>query len=254
MSPVPSTTVSISPEPVAVSDRDRSSAPWAGSLLDVDGRDLFESLSAASVTGTLRIGESSPVWVVFIDGSIGMAGQRGGTSLRATAGASGVWEPTDLGELSEGSAANDVHCATTLIDRFGSAAIEVVRAHVVTSVFGAMLPSSDRYVFSPSVPPPLPGQLRFDTSAVISDALDRVERWKRIAESIPSVSSVFRPRRRLAPSISEVTVSPEEWAVLVVLDGRRSVTQAISAVGRGAFDVCSILHDLMSRGLIERTN
>ena len=239
---------------MAVQAPSEPGAPWTGSFLEVDGRHLFESLAESGVTGTLRIGETSPVWVVFIDGAIGMAGQRGGTSLRATAGASGVWEPTELGVLAEGSAANDVACATTLMQRFGSSAVDVVRAHVVTSVFGAMLPSSDRYVFSPAAPPPLPELLRFDTSSVITEALDRVDRWKRIAESIPSVSSIFRPRRRLAADISEIILTPEEWLVLVALDGRRSVTQAISAVGRGAFDVCSVLHDLMSRGLIERTN
>ncbi len=115
-----------------------------------------------------------------------------------------------------------------------------------------LLPSSAPYAFAELSAPPLPPALRFEVGSVLGEAAERVERWRRVAESIPSVETVFRARRRLAPEIGSVLLTPDEWTVLVVLDGRRSVAQAIAAVGRSAYDVCSVLHELLGRGLIER--
>jgi hypothetical protein len=209
---------------------------------------VLRDLAAAGSSGTLRIGRSSPVWLLLVHGQLALAGRRGGATLRAAASA--ALDPGAVAELPEQG--GEPGFAAALVERFGDSALPVIRDHVVANVFGAMLPSEEPYVFGELAAPPLPERLRFDVEGVLVDARQRVERWRRVAESIPSVETVFRPRRRLAPEITSVDLTPDEWTVLVVLDGRRSVAQTISAVGRSAYDVCSLLHELLSRGLIER--
>jgi hypothetical protein len=115
-----------------------------------------------------------------------------------------------------------------------------------------LLPSTEAFVFQIGPRHPLADQFAFDVSTVIDEATRRVKEWAEIAASIPSAQAVFRPRRTLSPTITDVALSRDEWTILAVLDGRRSVAQAISASGRSSFDVCSVIHRLLGAGLLER--
>ena len=92
------------------------------------------------------------------------------------------------------------------------------------------------------------GEAEFKALGIKKAEMSRAE----IAESVPSTQAVFRPRRRLADGVEAVTVDRGDWAVLAVLDGRRSVAQTIAATGRGSFEVCSALHRLHQAGVIEQ--
>lgn len=211
---------------------------------------VLRHLAATKATGTLRIGRTNPTWLLLIRGQLALGGRRGGTPLRTTATA--ALEPAEVADLGDGT--NEPAFAVALVERFGDRAVTVIRDHVVSTIFGVLLPSDEPFAFGPVATPPLPERLRFDVEAALADARLRVERWRGVAESIPSVETVFRPRRRLSADIASVSLTPDEWTVLVVLDGRRNVAQTIAAVGRSAYDVCSTLHDLLSRGLVERVS
>ena len=224
--------------------------PVTGTL-DQTGIDtVLRHIAASRATGTLRVGRTSPTWLLLVEGQLVLGGRRGGTPLKAAAAA--ALDAAAVAELGEPS--SEPAYAAALVERFGDQAVAVIRDHVVATIFGVLLPSDEPYAFGPVATPPLPERLRFDVEGALADARLRVERWRRVAESIPSVETVFRPRRRLSPEIGAVNLSPDEWTVLVVLDGRRSVAQTIAAVGRSAYDVCSTLHDLLARGLIERVS
>jgi hypothetical protein len=225
--------------------------PSLTGTLDVHGFDkVLRGLAAGAATGTLQVGHSAPAWFVLVGGRVALAGRRGGTPLRTLAAATfGQHELADIDPLG-----GDPAVAAALVDRFGDAAGAVVRDHVVATVFEVLLPSSEPFAFTEALPPPLPDALRFDVEDVLADALERVHRWRLVAESIPSVDAVFRPRRSLAPDVPSVEVSADEWVVLSVLDGRRNVGQTIAAAGRSSYDVCSALHGLLSRGLVERVS
>jgi hypothetical protein len=224
--------------------------PTPGTLDRIALDSVLRQLAAAKATGTLRIGRATPTWLLLIDGQLVLGGRRGGTTLRTAATA--ALEPTEVADL--GDTSSEPALASALVDRFGDRAVALIRDQLVATTFGVLLPSDEPFAFGPVATPPLPERLRFDVESVIADARLRVDRWRRVAESIPSVDTVFRPRRRLSPDLGSVSLTPDEWTGLVVLDGRRSVAQAIAAVGRSAYDVCSTLHDLLSRGLIERVS
>jgi hypothetical protein len=117
-----------------------------------------------------------------------------------------------------------------------------------------LLPPPELATFQPGPPIALAQHFSFPVDSLLSEAQARVRQWAEIAESIPSTQAVFRLRRGLAPELDPVVTSRDQWAILAVLDGRRSVAHAISAAGRSPYDVCVVLHQLIQAGLIERTS
>jgi len=71
--------------------------------------------------------------------------------------------------------------------------------------------------------------------------------WKTVAAAIPSPAAVLSVPAVLA---GDPQLSRDEWALLALVDGRRSVAAIVGLAGRGEFAVVSALADLVGRGLL----
>jgi len=93
--------------------------------------------------------------------------------------------------------------------------------------------------------------LRLATAEAVTEARSRVDRWESAAVTVPSPASV--------PSIIERVDDPtpvlaaEQWSILALIDGRRSVQEMVDLIGVGAFDVVIVLADLVEAGLVQVT-
>jgi hypothetical protein len=83
---------------------------------------------------------------------------------------------------------------------------------------------------------------------VLSEAQARLAEWREIEKVIPSLESVLDMAAE-APS-AQVTVSAEQWKLLVALAGGRSVQQLMSLLDRNAFDVCKALKGMVESRLV----
>jgi len=82
---------------------------------------------------------------------------------------------------------------------------------------------------------------------VVADARGRLESWARVSATIPSPAAVVS----LALGVQvDASVSRDEWAVLALVDGRRSVAEVCRLGGRGEYAVVSTLAELVERGLV----
>ena len=82
---------------------------------------------------------------------------------------------------------------------------------------------------------------------VVAEGQRRLDAWPSIAEQVPAADAVLRLNP--APP-AEPTTSPEEWALLAQVDGRRSVGELVALSGRGEFAVVAMLAGLVGRGLL----
>ncbi len=227
----------------------------SGHLNEVSAARLIARLADDTSTGMLRVGHSSPVWISFDQGRIVSAGTVGGASIRSVVIASGLISPDQVTQATSHATGNDLVALGALVDRFGPDVLRpIVRENIVSTVFQLLLPSAEAFVFAETPPPTFAVSINFSTSEILSEATGRVAQWAQIAESISSVDLVLRPRRKLPADTGPVSLTTREWEVLSVLDGRRSVAQVISAVGRDAFDVCSVLHRFLVDALVERVS
>jgi hypothetical protein len=83
---------------------------------------------------------------------------------------------------------------------------------------------------------------------VLEDAESRRGSWEAVSQLVPSAAAVLAMPVVLA---ADPQVTREEWALLALVDGRRSVADLVDLTGSGQYAVVSTLAALVGRGLLE---
>lgn len=98
-----------------------------------------------------------------------------------------------------------------------------------------------------------PAPWRSDEPAELSDALVEVDRllkqWREILRVIPSLDC--RPRLLDGLEVDEIILDRDRWALLVGIDGRRSVRDLVQRAARPVIDVCHSLLELVEAGAMQ---
>ena len=82
---------------------------------------------------------------------------------------------------------------------------------------------------------------------VVTEARRRLDVWSAVSTTVPSPQTVLSQ----APNPpDELHLSRDDWMLLALVDGRRTVTDIVRLLGRGEYAVVSCLADLMTRGLL----
>ena len=82
---------------------------------------------------------------------------------------------------------------------------------------------------------------------LVAEGQRRLESWSDVVEQVPAAHSVLR----LAPAPpSDLTVSSQEWPLLSLVDGRRTVADLVGLSGQGEYAVVTALAGLVGRGLL----
>ncbi len=86
----------------------------------------------------------------------------------------------------------------------------------------------------------------------LSDALVEVDRllkqWREILRIIPSLDC--RPCLLETLEVEELVLDRERWALLVAIDGRRSVREIVQRTGRPVMDLCQAMLELVEAGAL----
>jgi hypothetical protein len=84
--------------------------------------------------------------------------------------------------------------------------------------------------------------------SVLADAEARRASWETVSQVVPSPRAVLS-----MPVVLPVDpqVSREEWSLLALVDGRRTVTDLVDLTGSGQYAVVSTLAALVQRGLLD---
>jgi hypothetical protein len=229
------------------------SAPLSGHLSELAAAELIRRIADTHGTGMLRVGRANPTWIAFSGGAVVTAGVIGGRDIRSCVVSSGAVSAELVAEATRNGTTNDLASLSAMVDAFGADTLRpAVRENLIEVMFQLLLPSSEPFIFAESAAELVHSQLTFDAAEILLAAESRARQWTVIAETVTSVDLVFRPRRHLVADMGTITLTPREWEVLSVLDGRRTVAQVIAAVGRSPFDVCSALHAMLSAALLER--
>jgi hypothetical protein len=221
-----------------------------GSLDTLSLPDLLQLLSSTNQSGVIEFRGRTPGVLVLNSGKVVLGLSEGGPTLQQVFIGSGLttadgWWAASERARATGSLADAVIEAGASPDQVR----DVLYEQTVSVTFELLLPSDDEFVFTPGATHPIGATFRFEPDELLADATARVEAWKQIADAVPSTSVVMRPVR-VAPT-EEVTLSAQEWAVLALLDGRRSVAELVHELGMSAFTVCFVLHGLRTAGLVE---
>ena len=101
------------------------------------------------------------------------------------------------------------------------------------------------FVVDESDPDDLGAALAVD--GVVEEGQRRIVAWAELVETVPASDSVVR----VNPSPgTEPVADREEWAMLSLVDGRRTVGDLVAVSGRGEYAVVRALAGLVGRGLL----
>ena len=82
---------------------------------------------------------------------------------------------------------------------------------------------------------------------LVGEGQRRLESWPSLVEQVPAAGSVLR----LSPTApADATASPEEWPLLALVDGRRSVSDLVGLSGQGEYAVVTALAGLVGGGML----
>ena len=79
------------------------------------------------------------------------------------------------------------------------------------------------------------------------------EQWGRIKQAIPSLEIVFALKRERTGDAGGVSLAPNEWALVCLIDGKRSVAEIMRENNQDNFQIGHTLHKLLKAGLIAQT-
>ncbi|MDX6224672.1 MAG: hypothetical protein QOE64_1048 [Frankiales bacterium] len=124
---------------------------------------------------------------------------------------------------------------------------DVAREQAVDTVYDLLRWPEGDFAFEVDEPDPDSVGLSLPVDEVVTEARARLESWTQLAASVPSPDTVLA--LPMNPS-GEPALSREEWALLALVDGRRTVGDLVTLTGRGQFGVVNALADLLNRGLL----
>ena len=124
---------------------------------------------------------------------------------------------------------------------------DMVSEHIVDTVFDLLRWADGEFAFAVDEGNPDDVGVSRQVDEVVTEARRRLESWGNVAATIPSPQTVLS----LAASPPEdPQLSRDEWALLALIDGQRSVGEVVALCGRGDYNVVSALADLVNRGLL----
>jgi hypothetical protein len=226
-----------------------------GSLENFSVADILQLLSFSKQTGALYVrGETTGV-LYLDDGEAYFASKEGGLTLEETVVAAGI--PRDDWDAAVATSSERNEIGRALMERGVTAdLIGYVVHHIVSdTAFELMrMPRDDgsfdfRVGEEHSIGPV--HKLRIDD--LVSEVRERLAQWEAISEFISSPSDLVSASYELPEDKVELSVSREQWALLVAairLDGS-SVENLARETGRSDTDVASDLHPLIDSGLVE---
>lgn len=100
------------------------------------------------------------------------------------------------------------------------------------------------FVFTSGVEPP-EKTITDSNNQLLMEAARRQDEWRLLSQKIGSMDQVPALGEPEDPSAS-VTFSAQEWAVIRLIDGQRSITDIAHVWDSSPFDVCKVLYGLIT--------
>ncbi|MBW2722461.1 MAG: DUF4388 domain-containing protein, partial [Deltaproteobacteria bacterium] len=86
---------------------------------------------------------------------------------------------------------------------------------------------------------------------VILEGTRRVDEWEILSKNISNPQVVFKINKSVEKQRDTVNLTANEWRVISLVDGKRTVEQIVDDSGHDEFVVYRMIHSLISSGLIE---
>ena len=225
-----------------------------GSLDAFSLPDVFQLLSFTKKTGGLHLSNDGCDGVVFFT-----AGQITGASAdtsrqplaRRLIGSGAVDDDALSAAVERAGNDKDVGVVKALLEA-NAVEAELLRQAVsdqsVDAVFDLLQWQTGEFAFVMDEVNPDDVGVTGQTEAVVADADARRVSWETVSQVIPSPTAILSMPVVLG---EDPDITRDEWALLALIDGRRTVNDLVDLTGCGRYAVVSTLAGLVSRSLLD---
>lgn len=231
-----------------------------GPLQDIGIHDVFQLLDLARKSGSLRLhsaARGSEGYVYFQSGAVvhatmrdnphtlGVlllkAGKATEAQLREAAGAQSRGDRRRLGEI---LIAQGVITRRD-VERY-------MRLQIETVVFELFSWKEGSFTFTDGERDDFAGDaaVRVSTGSLLMEGARRIDEWSRMADRVPDALVVARLTPLGDGPETAIDLRPDEWEVLTMIDGERSLRDIASSLGVSEFGVAKTVYGMMSTGLV----
>ena len=215
--------------------------------------DIFQLLSFTKKTGTLHLRREAAHGAVHLrDGAV--TGARADVSRQELGRrllGSGLVDDEALAAAAEELAADDSQSLAQLLAEKVGLDVEQVKAvaaeQATDAVFSLLRWTDGEFAFVVDEADPDDLGASVPVEEVVAEGQRRLAAWGDLVEQVPAPDAVVRVNP--APAADPVA-NRDEWALLSMVDGTRTVADLVSMSGRGEYGVVSALAGLVSRGLL----
>jgi len=109
--------------------------------------------------------------------------------------------------------------------------------------------SVGKFLFSPEKKAP-EKMMDIPIQNLILDAAKQIDEWKRLEKIIPSVEMLVDFVEDPEVSSDEINLSPDEWKILSLITGDRSIRQIAQLAKFTEFNTARVFYGLVSSGLV----
>ena len=216
--------------------------------------DIFQLLSFTKKSGGLHLRNPLVVGVVYVaEGAVtGATSDSSRQGLARRLVGSGVIDDDQLAAAVQRVADSDqpLGFARALLELGFVDADALRRAateHTVDAVFDLLQWPQGDFSFSVDEANPDDVGVSLSTEQLVTEANGRQESWAAISKVIATGDVVLSMPVRLD---DDALVTRDDWALLALVDGRRTVTDLVDVTGWGQYAVASALASLVDRGLL----
>lgn len=128
-----------------------------------------------------------------------------------------------------------------------------VRQQIVEVVFEIMSWREGHFHFAdgPFDMAAVEAPVRLPAGSLLLEAARRIDEWERITTRIPHLGLIPVLTAPEPSSASPLELLPEEWEILAMVDGQRTLDAIGAEVGRSAFEVARTVLGLQSAGVLD---
>jgi Domain of unknown function (DUF4388) len=126
-----------------------------------------------------------------------------------------------------------------------------IRQQIEDAVFDLLRWELGEFNWDPEVELEVEVPIRVSVENLIMESSRRLDELEVIKRKIPSPLTILAMAPKPPEGALEINITPEEWRVLVLVDGTRTVADIAAMVGMDEFQAMRTMYGLVSAGLVE---
>jgi hypothetical protein len=126
-----------------------------------------------------------------------------------------------------------------------------LRQQIEDAVFDLLRWELGEFDFQPQVEADIEVQISVSVENLIIEASRRLDELEVIQRKIPNEDARLKMANKPPEGAAEINITPEEWRMLVLVDGSRTIHEIALLVGMDDFGALRGLYGLVSAGLVE---